>query len=75
MKDTDVVLLRCRHALFDKEGESPEPTRERHPGPIREKWAVRPNAQDEHPHVGQRRLGIESEMRSLILCDSLKKAF
>ncbi len=50
-------------------------TRERHPGPIREKWAVRPDAQDELPHFEQRPLGIESATRSLVLCDSLKKAF
>ncbi len=50
-------------------------TRKCHPGPIREKWAVRPDEQEERPHVGQRRLGMESAMRSLVLCDSLKKAF
>ncbi len=36
---------------------------------------VRPSSQDELPPRGQRRLGIESAMRSLVLCDSLKKAF
>jgi hypothetical protein len=48
---------------------------ERHAGPIREKWAGQTSLQDERSHVGQRSPGIESSMTSLVLCDSLKKAF